>query len=103
MPQEYIKYSIKNNVKDPQIGALFDYIERVAAWDIVGKIYDNGTWWISNGPYDTENSTVISYPHEFGIVHMWYKGKKIFSEMPLDVFFGSYKTLIPLARDHAKR
>jgi hypothetical protein len=54
-----------------------------------------------------EYPTVISFPYSKDIgwvhVHMWYKGKKIFSEMPLDVFFWSYQTLIPLARDHAKK
>jgi hypothetical protein len=63
MEKEYIKYSIKNNVKDPQIGALFDYIERVAAWDINGKIYDDGTWWISNSDINMEYPTVISFPY----------------------------------------
>ena len=32
--KEYIKYSERNNILDPFLAKLFDYLERVAGWEI---------------------------------------------------------------------
>lgn len=31
---EYIKYSERNKITDPFLASLFDYLERVAGWEI---------------------------------------------------------------------
>jgi hypothetical protein len=63
MEKEYIKYSIRHNIKDPRLARLFDYIDRVAAWDVVAKEYDSGSWWVSDGDVNMECATVISFPY----------------------------------------
>jgi len=76
---QYIPYSIRNNITDPDIAGLLDYLEREMGWEILFKTYSDGAWDISNGK---SGPTVISCPYKSRDVYMWISSKMMFSEMP---------------------
>lgn len=44
---EYIPYSERNGIKDPCLGGLLNYLERVMGWDIKLRIVEDlGEWFI---------------------------------------------------------
>lgn len=83
---EYIPYSKRNGITDPFLASLFDYLERVAGWDIEEK---NGTY---NG-----HTSIVSIPHHLYIfeeqVVLSIGGRTEF-QMQLKLFEQEYKSLL---------
>lgn len=122
---EYIPYSIRNNITDPDLAWLLDYLERVMGWEIKLEIFDTECEEDSNGNdiYTPIEYTIMNqddlciYIHSDSwrstyqnVATFWYQfyhwdedtdpcvQEDIF-EMTEDIFFRSYKTLLPVIRD----
>lgn len=92
MISPYIPYSKRHEIEDPDLAGLLDYIERVMGWDIVffegmdDLIY----------AYDFGKNKTLNLWHDDEIQFL-YSGLDL--RMPKDIFFRSYKTLLPVIRD----
>ncbi len=100
---EYTPFSKRYNITDKDIGWLLDYIERVMGWDI--EYTEHSTWgplkmwWIRCWPvfYIGNNGWIIHF-------YTWarwpnWKNRPAFSEMTEEVFYRTYKSLLPVIRD----
>lgn len=91
MPQEtYILYSIRNNITDKDLAGLLDYLEREMGWDIKYTDHDS-TKYIENGWLK-----IVSFDDEE--IHI-YTDACADIVMPLELFFRTYRTLLPVIRD----
>jgi len=91
MENTYIPYSKRHDISDQQLAWLLDYVERVMGWDI--QLYE--------GIDDLE----YSYDFQKKTFNLWCDGEIQFLywsldlRKPKDIFFRSYKTLLPVIRD----
>ncbi len=94
MNSVYVPYSIRNNITDPQLWLLYDYLERDLGWDI--KMIPDG---IKCVICNADNSTKITYSnggyHYDEISISGY----IYAYFPRDLFFAIYKSILPAIRD----
>ncbi len=88
---KYIPYSIRHEIPDTDLAWLLDYAERIMGWDIKAQ-----------GAFDD-----ILYSYDLGKarVQLWHDGEIQFLywsldlRIPKDIFYRSYKTLLPVIRD----
>ena len=97
-PQEYMKngytpYSVRNNIEDPELAWLLDYLEREMGWDIKMSI--------ENLDFDIKNilHTIIKKKNTIYYFHFnWVEEIQII-KMNIRIFFRTYKTLLPVIKN----
>lgn len=99
---KYIPYSKRNWITDPDLAWLLDYLERVQGWELRHDIVEDINQW----HIFQENGDQFSIHDNGWVIHIicnqsWpYWGyRPAFREMIPEVFFRSYKTLLPVIRD----
>jgi len=102
---EYIPYSTRHNIKDPDLAWLLDYLEREMGWEI--SIFENKVY----SPYrleirDKENthncihlllSSMVDGKYAWATIFFihWILIKEIHSRL----FYRTYRTLLPVILD----
>lgn len=91
----YIPYSQRHNITDSDLAGLLDYCERIMGWDIEylegmdDLIYAYDFW-------NIWKHKTLNLWHD-DEVQFLYSGLDL--RMPKDIFYRSYKTLLPVIRD----
>jgi len=105
--EKYIPYSIRNNIKDPDLAGLLDYLEREIGWEI--SFQDCEKWWAisweSNLVY--VSARLDKNPKVFLRTECSWKWKELIwrpifdvaDEMDLRLFLRNYKSILPAIRD----
>lgn len=94
----YTSYSQRNNITDTDLSGLLDYIEREICWDI------------ENGECVICRSKRISIHKEWSDIMIWYNNPDLYQHSDLlwnevilkirkDIFYKTYKTLLPEIRN----
>lgn len=101
--EKYIPYSIRHNITDKDLAWLLDYLERIMGWEIDYKNsfpYLENQWWIEqkNGIFYIWNNGWSIHIYTWEQWESW-NNRPAFSEMTQELFFRSYKTLLPVIRD----
>lgn len=111
--ETYIPYSIRNNITDPDLAWILDYLEREMGWDIEYKSTFAWFWFIikiknniADWTYDFKES-VIDVNHFMVSFSNYYNDneddrntdKEIIFIINKYVFMNSYKSILPAIRD----
>lgn len=93
----YTPYSIRHNITDKDLAGLLDYLERIMGWDIeqYQSFSDNTDWWWC---IKTDFCAITFYDGDI-YFHVYKNNVRWFSDMPQELFFRTYKTLLPALRD----
>lgn len=95
----YTPYSVRHNIEDTDLAGLLDYLEREMGWEIVLERNKKMTH-INFGFFRIHQYTSRS----LSIPVIWIAkatsfNEVIFSDMNKDLFFATYKTLLPAIRN----
>lgn len=101
--EQYIPYSIRNNITDPDLAGLLDYLEREMGWKI--ENYDDDDNLIEilcSSKYSEMKIQIddyyvnINYDYPISDFSSYYEP---WSDMSRDLFFLIYKGIFPSIRD----
>lgn len=93
--ETYIPYSKIHNVTAPKFAQLYDYIEREIGWDF--EVYTHNPF-IQISFY---NWVTINFHDDWKVsCYNWTKELYVATS---NIFFNSYRTMMPLVRDEIKK
>ena len=108
----YTPYSLRHNITDPDLAGLLDYLEREMGWDITINFYHWRKYFAITSSYDERMllATEMDYPAVWNEIflrmrtpkdmrYIWGSYFYPIEKMSKDLFFRTYKTILPEIRN----